>query len=269
MREPTLPTALMRTIAITNQKGGSGKTTTAVNLAAALGEAGRRVLVIDMDPQASASAWLGATDGGSALLDVLHGEAELSGAVRETPAPNVSLVPSSIWLSNAERVVAGQPGAETILRGAIAQLPRDTFDVVLVDCPPTLGFLSISALVGCTETLVPVEARFMALPGTADLMRTVEQARRRLNAALTVTGFLPCRADARTNLSREVIARLREQFDTQVFTTVIRENVRLAEAPSYRLPITQYAPQSPGAEDYRAAAAELLTRVPLPTPAQA
>lgn len=256
----------LRFIAVCNQKGGSGKTTTTVNLAAALGELGRRVLVVDLDPQASASAWLGVPNGGRALLDVLAEGAPLEGAVRATDAPNVWLVPSSDRLGAAERALASEVGAEGVLREAFAGLEPGRFDVVLVDCPPALGLLAVAALVACPELVVPVESRVMALQGLASLVQTVGKIRR-VNPALGVTGLLACRVDARTNLSRDVVAALRARFGPLVFRAVIRESVRLAEAPSYGQPITTYAPASSGAEDYRAAAVELLTRSPAPFPA--
>lgn len=246
----------MRTVAITNQKGGSGKTTTAVNLAAALGELGASVLVIDLDPQASASSWLGVVDGSRGLLDVLSGEASLASLVRDTGVPGVALVPSSSWLVRAEREIGGEPGAETILRGELVALPKQ-WDWVLIDCPPTLGLLSVQALVGCRELLVPVTAEAMSVAGLAALLQTLERVRQRLNPKLALTGIVACRVDARTRLSREVVEQLRERFGRQVCRTVIRESVRLAEAPSHHQPILTYAPDSHGAEDYSALAREL------------
>lgn len=249
----------MRRMAVTNQKGGSGKTTTAVNLAAALGEAGRRVLVLDLDPQASASAWLGVKDGGRGLLDVFTEGRDLASLVHSTEAPGVDVVPSSAWLVGVDKALAGEVGSETILRRALERLP-DRWDVVIVDCPPSLGLLAISALVGCPEVLVPVETRVMALAGLAALVQTLERVRERLNPELRLTGLLACRVDARTRLSQDVIGTMRERFGGDVFRAVIRENVRLAEAPSFGKPITLYDTRSAGAEDYRAAASELAAR---------
>lgn len=247
---------MVRTVAITNQKGGSGKTTTAVNLAAALGERGASVLVIDLDPQGSASSWFGVTDESRGLLGVLLGESSLLSLVRETSIPNVSIVPASAWLVGAEKALAGEVGAETILRSELAQLPA-RWDWVLVDCPPTLGVLALQALVGCRDLLVPVTAEAMAVHGLAALLQTLERVRARLNPKLRLLGILPCRVDARTRIAREVVDGLRERFGGEVFRTVIRESVRLTEAPSHHQPITIYAPASAGAEDYRALAAEL------------
>lgn len=263
----TAPRTGARTIAVTNQKGGSGKTTTAVNLAAALGEAGRRVLLVDLDPQASASAWLGVPSAARGTFDVFAADAALADVLTpETSAPGVALAPATAELVKAERTLAGDLDALGALRRALDGLPPGRFDVVLVDCPPAVAFLTPAALVACHELIVPVEARAMALQGLASLLQTVDRTRAAFNAALAVAGILACRVDARTNLSRDVVAALRERFGPLVFTAAIRENVRLAEAPSYALPVTRYAPTSPGAEDYRAAAAELLTRTPGTTP---
>lgn len=253
-------TGTMRTIAVTNQKGGSGKTTTAVNLAAALAEKGRKVLLIDLDPQASASAWLGVSDGGKGLFELLVGNGNLVDLVRDTPFTGVSLVPGSNWLIGVEKAMAAEVGAETVLRQAIQSLPRNKWDLVLLDCPPSLGLMVVSALVAAQEIVVPVEAHVMALSGLANLIQTVERVRERLNPGLAITTILPCRVDHRKNLSKEVVERLRSRFGDLVPATVIRENVRLAEAPSFEKPITAYSPESSGAVDYRAAAGELLKR---------
>lgn len=251
----------MRAIAVTNQKGGSGKTTSAVNLAAAAGEASRRTLVIDLDPQASASTWLGITSEERGLLDVFTEGRALGDLIQQTATPGVDLVPASPWLVGIERALAGEVGAELLLRRAVAALPS-RWELVLIDCPPSLGFLAVAALVACPEVLVPVEAHVMALSGLAALLGTVERVRERLHPELRLAAILPCRV-TRTNLARDVVARLRDRFGDLVLHTVIRENVRLAEAPSFGQPITLYAPGSPGAEDYRAAAAELLARGPV------
>jgi chromosome partitioning protein len=250
----------MRTIAVTNQKGGSGKTTTAVNLAAALAESGRKVLIIDLDPQASASAWLGVPDGGKGLFELLIGNGDIVDLVRNTAFSGVSLVPGSNWLVGVEKAMAGEVGAETVLRKAIQALPKNRWDIVLLDCPPSLGLMVVSALVAAQEVVVPVEAHVMALNGLANLLQTVERVKERLNPVLTISTILPCRVDARKNLSKEVVKRLRSRFGRLVPPTVIRENVRLAEAPSFEQPITVYSSESSGAVDYRAAAGELLKR---------
>jgi len=250
----------MKTWAVFNQKGGSSKTTTTVNLAAALGEKGKRSLVIDLDPQASASSWLGVQDGGRGLLEVFTESGRLGGLVEETGVPGVDLIPGSSWLMGTERAVAGEPGAEVILRRALGGLSPGRWDFVFLDCPPSLGFLAVSALVAAREVLVPVEASTLALGGLAALLQTVERVKERLNPDLDISGLLICRTDGRTRLSRDLEERLRERFGRLVFRSTIRENVRLREAWSFAQPVTVYAPRSPGAEDYRSAASEFLKR---------
>jgi chromosome partitioning protein len=249
----------MRTWAVTNQKGGSAKTSSVVSLAAALGEKGKKVLVVDLDPQASATSWLGVKDGGRGLFEVFTDNGSLVDLVHETPVPGVELVPSSTWLVGLERTLAGEPGAETILRRSFSRLPN-RWDFVFVDCPPSLGLLAVSALAAVHEVLVPLEASTMALAGLAGLLATVERVRERLNPELKVSAVLVCRTDSRTNLSKDVVKRLRERFGDLVLKTTIRETVRLREAWSFSKPITLYAPRSSGAEDYRAAAVELSKR---------
>jgi chromosome partitioning protein len=249
----------LRTIAISNQKGGSGKTTTAVNLSAALGEQGHRVLLVDLDPQASASAWLGVRNADRGLLDVFADNVHLCHLTHQTRITNVDLVPASPWLVGVDKALAAEVGAETLLRTAFSRLPI-RWDYVVVDCPPSLGLLAIAAFVACQSLLVPVETRVMALGGLAALLRTMERVRERLNPDLALAGIVSCRVDLRTNLSREIVQRLRERFGDMVFASTVRENVRLAEAPSFEQPITTYAPESTGAADYRAVAAELLAR---------
>jgi len=248
----------MRTLAITNNKGGSGKTTTAVCLAAALAELGKKVLVIDLDPQASSSSWLGVKDEGKGLLGVFTDNGNLAAIVREAPS-GLDVIPSSAWMASAEKSLAGEVGAELLFRKAMRKLP-ERWDFVFVDCPPALGLLTVSALVAVEEVLVPVEASVLALTGLAQLLRTVEAVKDRLNPELAISAILACRVDYRTNLSQEVERMLREKFGRLVLKTVIRENVRLREAPSFAKPITLYDPRSSGAEDYRAVAEELLKR---------
>lgn len=249
----------MRTIAVATQKGGSGKTTTAVNLAAALAERGRRVVVLDLDPQCSASRWLGAEPAADdrQLLDVLTRGASLPALLRDTPLSGLAVIPGSPWLVAADAELSTKAGREVRLRKALSGLSSGAVDVVLIDCPPQLGLLTISALAAADGVLVPLEASAMALDGLRSLEATVADVRDVLNPALTLDAVVLCRVDYRTRLSGDVEARARDLYGATVCATVIRENVRLAEAPSYQQPITAYDTASAGAADYRALAGEL------------
>jgi chromosome partitioning protein len=250
----------MRTIAVTNYKGGSAKTTTTVNLAAALGKLGHRVLVLDMDPQGSATAWLGIDDATEGLADAIHGRSPLAGLLYETTAPGVVIVPAS------PSIVVADPQQETqIALGfmrAMDGLPA-MWDFVLVDCPPSLGYLAIAPLTVCREALVPVEARVLAVAGLTSLFETMTRIRSRLNPGLRLAGIVACRV-TRTTHARAIVHRLETTYPESFMETMIRESVRLAEAPSFQLPITVYAPGSSGAVDYLALARELLTGEPGP-----
>lgn len=248
----------MRIIVIINQKGGSGKTTTTVNLAAALGERGKRVLVIDLDPQASTSAWLGFPEAGKGLLDVFGNHAELKEQVLASATLGIDVIPSSTWLNSVEKVLSSVAGSETVLQRKLKKLPKDRWDYVLMDCPPSLGLLAVNALAAAQEMLIPVEAHVMALGGVAQIITTAEVIRERHNPDLALTGIVACRVNGRTKHNQEVVEQLRHKFGKIVFKTVIRENIRLAEAPSFALPITVYDQSSHGAEDYRALASEVI-----------
>jgi chromosome partitioning protein len=251
----------MRRVAIANQKGGVGKTTTVVNMGAALAELGKRVLVIDLDPQANASTWLGSVDA-RALYEVFENGAPLEDAIRPTEVKGLDLVPSSSWMTRAERNAATQAGAEMILRSAVDELDPDAYDFLLMDCPPALGLLCYSALAACGEVLVPVQTRVMPLAGLVALTQTIDTVKLRLNRRLKLSAVLPCQVDNRTALSKEVVEALREKFGEVVMNSVIRESVRVAEAPGHQLPVNLYAPDSMAADDYRKAAAEFDARSP-------
>jgi chromosome partitioning protein len=250
----------MRLFAITNQKGGSGKTTTAVNVAAALGEKRRRVLVIDFDPQCSATSWFGIKNTDKGIFGIFVGNGNVLDIISQTNVSGVDVIAASPWLVGAEKALAGEVGAETILRRHLHNLPQDRWEYVLLDCPPALGILTINALAAVREVLVPVEAHVMALDGLAQLLQTVDVVKERLNPHLGISGILACRVDGRTRHAQEVVEQLRGRFGNLVYNTVIRENVRLAECPSFAKPITQYDPRSYGAKDYRALAAEIITQ---------
>jgi chromosome partitioning protein len=259
----------MRSIAVMNQKGGVGKTTTAVNLSAALAESGKRVCVVDLDPQAHASLHLGVTvrDGEPSVYEVLTGDL-LFQNVRQQIADNLWLVPAHLDLAAAEVELAGELGREVILRDKLAQ-DDAVFDYMIVDCPPSLGVLTINALTMVREVFLPLQPHFLALHGLSKLLKTIEIVSQRLNPGLKLTGVLLCMYDASTRLAGEVSDDVNAYFERErkpgcicegarAFSTRIRRNVRLAEAPSFGQSILQYAPSASGAEDYRQLAAEVL-----------
>jgi chromosome partitioning protein len=248
----------VRIITIANYKGGSAKTTTVVNLAAALGAAGKSVLVLDIDPQANASMWLGVGNSTPSVVDLFRGTRLGFADTVQTSATGVRALHSNPHLMGLERELATEIGAETLLKHALASLGG--FDFVLIDTPPTFGLLTVNALAACTHCLVPVEAHVLALAGVARLVEMLTLIRSRLNPSLVMAGLVACRVSARSRHNVEVVEKLRERFGADVFTTEIRENVRLAEAPSFAQPIASYAARSRGADDYRALATELLAR---------
>jgi len=249
---------MAQTVAIASQKGGSGKTTSAVTLAAALGERGRSVLLIDLDPQGSASAWLGCSSDGLDLSEVFSKGGRLQDAAEESAARGVTVAPGGVWLVEVEH---GRPEAG-LLRCAIEAEtgPGDPWDLVLLDCPPSLGPLTVEALIAADLVLVPVEARFLALRGLAQLQATVEKVREGPNPRLELA-ILPCRVDRRARHGPEVVERLRREHGVEVFRAVIPENVSLSEAPAWGRSPLDYAPGSTGAKAYRAAARELERRL--------
>lgn len=248
----------VRSMAIINQKGGSGKTTTCVNLSAALGEHGRRVLVIDMDPQASATSWYDIKDPGRGVTDIFISEVPLLELVRATKVMGVAIVPASAWLSGAEKALKWESDALLRFRKSVEALPTRQWDYLIVDCAPTLGILTANALIAVQEVLIPVEAHHMALPGVDRVIASVATLRSHLNPELEITGILPCRVDPRTRHSRNIVRELRSRFGNLVSKVEIRENVRLAEAPSKGQPITLYDSNSHGAQDYRELAKEII-----------
>lgn len=247
----------MRTIALANQKGGTGKTTTGANLAAALAEKRRRVLLLDMDPQSHLTVHLGAEPSPPGMYEVLMGSVSWDDALRRGVVDGVDLVPASLALAGAEVELAGEVGREVMLRSAISRLDGE-YDYVIIDCAPSLGLLTVNALAAVREVFIPVQVEWMALRGMGQLVETVRVVRERLNPPLQITGVIPCMYKARRILCAEVLDALRQHFGNSVFKTVIRENIRLAEAPSHGVPITVYDPRSRGAEDYRRLAAEVI-----------
>lgn len=257
----------MRRIAIINQKGGVGKTTTTANLGAALALGGRRVALIDLDPQGNLSLHLdlAVPPGEPSTYTVLSNETSLAAALRPTKTPGLALVPSNIDLSGAELELASAIGRESILRDAIDAWEKEArekdgrapADYVLIDCPPSLGLLSINGLVASGETIITLQTEFFALQGMSKLVEVLQLLRRRLNPALKIAGILPCMYDTRLKLAREVLSEIKRYFPGEVFARAIGKNVKLAEAPSYGQTIFEYAPECSGAADYRAVAEEL------------
>jgi chromosome partitioning protein len=252
----------MHKIAVINQKGGVGKTTTTANLGAALAMKGRRVLLLDLDPQANLTLHLDRRPDleAKAMTQVLVDDVPLAETIVATSLPGLDVVPADTSLAGVEQVLANRIGRETILREAFEALARAGVDpdFVLIDCPPSLGVLSANALVAADSVLVPVQTEYFALQGMAKLFEVVDLVRRRLNPSLSVAAILPCMVDLRTNLTAEVIGEIERHFGAHMARSFIRANVKLAEAPSFGRTIFEHAPDSHGALDYLAFAAELL-----------
>lgn len=258
----------MRVLAIINQKGGVGKTTTVANLGAALAREGQRVVVFDLDPQANLSLYLGSEvgRGEASVYGVLTEGLPIQQSLRATATDGLQLVPSHLDLSGAELELASTLGRETLLRDALQQWVADRLaetgqepaDFVIFDCPPSLGLLSVNALVAADEVMIAVQTEFFALQGLSKLVEVIQLLRRRMNPGLSLTGIIPCLYDSRLKLAREVLVELRKYFPGKVFQNPIRTNVRLAESPSFGQTIFEYAPDSNGAKDYQRLAREVL-----------
>jgi chromosome partitioning protein len=250
-----------RIIAITNQKGGVGKTTTAINLAACLAEAGIAVLLLDLDPQANASSGLGVrvTDPARSTYGVLGGVTSLAEATVGTVVESLSLLPASADLAGAVVDLAGVENSYSVLRDALRGSVTD-FAFVFIDCPPSLGILTINALVAADEVLVPVQAEYYALEGLTQLLETISLVRERLNANLDLLGVLLTMIDSRTRLSREVAEEVRKTLGARVFDTFVPRNVRLSEAPSHGLPVSRYDASCSGCDAYFDLAKEVADR---------
>ena len=250
----------MRSIALLNQKGGVGKTTTTANLGACLAMLGKKVLVIDMDPQANLSVHLGVDIHNLkySVYNVITGDCKPDEVILNTKIQGLDIIPANIDLSGAEIELVGVVGRETVLKEYLGNM-LDRYDYVLIDCPPSLGLLTLNVLTLVHEIFIPLQTEFFALQGVSKLLDTHEVVRKRLNKNLEISGIIFCMYTSRTRLCKEVIEKVKEYFaEDQVFNTVIRKNVKLSESPSHGKPIVSYAPSSHGSEDYMSLAKEVV-----------
>ena len=250
-----------RVIAVANQKGGVGKSTTAINLSACLAEKEKKVLTIDMDPQGNTTSGLGVDKNNveNTLYELLLGEAETKDTIVKDVVENVDLIPSNVNLSGAEIELIGVDEKEYILKKIIDKVRRK-YDYIIIDCPPSLNMLTINALTAANSVLVPIQCEYYALEGLSQLIHTIDLVKERLNKKLVMEGVVFTMYDARTNLSLQVVENVKENLQQNIYKTIIPRNVRLAEAPSYGQPITLYDTKSAGAEAYRLLAEEVINR---------
>ena len=261
MSDPTRPPG-PKIIAVANQKGGVGKTTTTINLGAALAEKGCRVLVVDLDPQGNASTGLGIESGNREFTtyDLILGDAELSNVIQQSETANLMIVPATVDLSSADMELISNEKRSFLLYDALRQRAIDDYhiDFILVDCPPSLNLLTVNAMVAANSVLVPLQSEFFALEGLSQLMLTIREVRQTANPDLRIEGVVLTMYDGRNRLSQQVEADARDNLGELVFQTIIPRNVRVSEAPSFAMPVLSYEPESKGAQAYRELAVELL-----------
>lgn len=250
-----------RIIAIANQKGGVGKTTTAINLSACLAEAEKRVLTIDMDPQGNTTSGLGIDKNNceNTIYQLILGECSFDEALIHTEFEYLDLIPSNVNLAGAEIELLNIENREYVLHNEIEKI-KDNYDFIIIDCPPSLNMLTVNAMTTASTVLVPIQCEYYALEGLSQLIHTIDLVRDRLNKRLKMEGVVFTMYDARTNLSLQVVENVKENLNQNIYKTIIPRNVRLAEAPSYGQPITIYDPRSSGAESYRLLAEEVINR---------
>ena len=252
---------MSRIIAIANQKGGVGKTTTAINLSSCLAEAGKKVLTIDLDPQGNMTSGLGVDKNEleNTVYELMLDECSIKESMADTVVEGMKIIPSNVNLAGAEIELLGINDKEYILKNAVDYI-RDDYDFIIIDCPPSLNMLTINAMTTADSVLVPIQCEYYALEGLTQLIHTIELVQNRLNPDLDIEGVVFTMYDARTNLSLQVVENVKNNLDQSIYKTIIPRNVRLAEAPSYGLPITLYDKRSVGAESYRLLAEEVLHR---------
>lgn len=250
-----------RIIAIANQKGGVGKTTTAINLSAALAEAGQKILAIDFDPQGNMTSGFGIEKNSAekTVYDLILGESEIEEVLRTTEIENLSILPTNVNLSGAEIELMDMEEREFALKNSIRDIVGE-YHYIIIDCPPSLSILTVNALTAADTVIIPIQCEYYALEGLGQMIRTIELVRERLNARLEVEGIVFTMFDPRNNLSQQVVENVKENLNEKIYKTVISRNVRLAEAPSFGMPITEYDSKSSGAESYRMLAAEVISR---------